>query len=108
MLFKIQLVIHLTFTGSKSENNVDAHFMSESGIVDLFVLMGPTPKDAIKQYASLTGVHPLPQYFTLAYHQCRWNYNDEDDVTSVVQNFDISDMPVDIMWLDIEYTNGKK
>lgn len=94
--------------GSKSENNVDAHFMSESGIVDLFVLMGPTPKDAIKQYASLTGVHPLPQYFTLAYHQCRWNYNDEDDVTSVVQNFDISDMPVDIMWLDIEYTNGKK
>lgn len=95
-------------SGSKSENNVDAHFMSESGIVDLFVLMGPTPKDAIKQYASLTGVHPLPQYFTLAYHQCRWNYNDEDDVTSVVQNFDISDMPVDIMWLDIEYTNGKK
>ncbi|XP_072378517.1 neutral alpha-glucosidase AB-like [Diabrotica undecimpunctata] len=95
-------------SGSKSENNVDVHFMSESGVADLFILLGPTPKAAVKQYASLTGVHPLPQYYTLAYHQCRWNYNDEDDVTTVVQTFDANDMPVDFMWLDIEYTNGKK
>ncbi|XP_074037232.1 neutral alpha-glucosidase AB [Leptinotarsa decemlineata] len=95
-------------SGSKSESSVEAHFMSESGVVDLFVLMGPSPRDTVRQYASLTGVAPLPQYFTLAYHQCRWNYNDEDDVTSVVENFDAHDMPVDIMWLDIEYTDGKK
>ncbi|CAH1961001.1 unnamed protein product [Acanthoscelides obtectus] len=94
-------------SGSK-ESSVSAHFISESGIMDMFVLMGPKPRDAVKQYASLTGVAPLPQYFTLAYHQCRWNYNDQDDVTSVVANFDIHDMPVDIMWLDIEYTDGKK
>jgi hypothetical protein len=48
-------------SGHKPENTVDAHFMSESGVFDLFVLMGPTPKDAVKQYASLTGVAPLPQ-----------------------------------------------
>ncbi|CAH1118336.1 unnamed protein product [Phaedon cochleariae] len=95
-------------SGSKSENNVDVHFMSESGIVDLFILMGPTPKETVRQYATLTGVAPLPQYFTLAYHQCRWNYNDEDDVTTVVDNFDSHNMPVDVMWLDIEYTDGKK
>ncbi|KAG5872523.1 hypothetical protein JTB14_004397 [Gonioctena quinquepunctata] len=95
-------------SGSKSDNSVEAHFMSESGIVDMFVLMGPKPRDAVRQYASLTGVAPLPQFFTLAYHQCRWNYNDEDDVSSVVENFDIHDLPVDIMWLDIEYTDGKK
>lgn len=44
----------------------------------------------------------------MGYHQCRWNYNDEDDVTTVVDNFDDHDMPVDVMWLDIEYTDGKK
>lgn len=44
----------------------------------------------------------------LAHHQSRWNYNDEDDVTTVVKNFDINDIPVDVMWLDIEYTDGKK
>lgn len=42
-------------SGSKSETNVNIHFMSESGILDMFILMGPTPKDAVKQYASLTG-----------------------------------------------------
>jgi len=29
--------------------------------MDFFVLMGPSPKDTIKQYASLTGVPILPQ-----------------------------------------------
>lgn len=48
------------------------------------------------------------QYFTLGYHQCRWNYNDEDDVRTVVENFDIHNMPMDVIWLDIEYTDNKK
>ncbi|XP_044751418.1 neutral alpha-glucosidase AB [Coccinella septempunctata] len=95
-------------SGQASESRVDVHFMSESGVVDLFILMGPTPKDCAKQYTQLTGVAPLPQYYTLAYHQCRWNYITEDDVTTVVKNFDEHDMPVDTMWLDIEYTDGKK
>lgn len=50
----------------------------------------------------------LMQYFTLGYHQCRWNYNDEDDVRTVVEKFDENDFPLDVMWLDIEYTEGKK
>lgn len=95
-------------SGSKTEASVDVRFMSESGIMDFFVLTGPKPKDVIKQYASLTGVHGLPQLFSLAYHQCRWNYNDQDDVTTVVANFDNNNLPVDVMWLDIEYTDAKK
>ncbi|XP_022900640.2 neutral alpha-glucosidase AB [Onthophagus taurus] len=95
-------------SGTKTESRVDVHFMSESGIVDLFILMGPTFGDAIRQYATLTGVAPLPQYNTLGYHQCRWNYNDEEDVKMVIENMDIHDFPVDYIWLDIEYTDGKK
>lgn len=44
----------------------------------------------------------------MGYHQSRWNYNDQDDVVTVVENFDKSDFPVDFIWLDIEYTDGKK
>lgn len=72
-----------------------AHFMSESGIVDVFVLLGETPQNTFKQYTDLTGSAPLPQQATLAYHQCRWNYNDEKDVTSVSENFDVHDIPMD-------------
>lgn len=95
-------------SGGTREDRVDVHWMSESGIVDLFVLLGPTPKEAVRQYAALTGVAPLPPYFALGYHQCRWNYVDQDDVASVVQRFDEHDLPMDVMWLDIEYTDAKK
>jgi mannosyl-oligosaccharide alpha-1,3-glucosidase len=48
------------------------------------------------------------QKFSLAYHQCRWNYVDEADVRGVDDNFDTHDIPADVIWLDIEYTDRKK
>ena len=51
---------------------------------------------------------PYFQTFTLGYHQSRWNYNDQDDVAQIADSFDRFDMPMDVMWLDIEYTDGKK
>ena len=46
-----------------------AHFMSEAGIIDVFVMLGPTPSDVFTQYTKLTGVGNLPQMFTLGLHQ---------------------------------------
>ncbi len=70
--------------------------------------MGPKPADVIRQYGRLTGTTPLPQMWAIASHQCRWNYNDEDDVLAVDANFDRHDIPYDSIWLDIEYTDSKK
>lgn len=50
----------------------------------------------------------LLQLFSLGYHQCRWNYNDEEDVRQVNENFDVHDIPMDVLWLDIEHTDGKR
>lgn len=95
-------------SGSGESSPLTAHFISESGIVDVFILMGPNPIDTYQQYTSLTGTHALPPLFSLAYHQSRWNYNDEKDVNDVSNNFDVHDIPMDTMWLDIEYTDAKK
>lgn len=38
-----------------------ANFMSEGGIIEAFILLGPTPNDAFKQYTDLTGVAPRSQ-----------------------------------------------
>lgn len=94
--------------GSRQADPPSAHFMSESGIVDVFVLLGPSPTDAFRQYTELTGSGGLPQIFAIGYHQCRWNYNDEQDVAQVAAKFDEHDIPMDTMWLDIEYTDAKK
>lgn len=95
-------------SGSGQEPQVDTHFMSESGIMDVFFFVGPKPLDVFRQYSALTGTAPLPPLFSLGYHQCRWNYNDEDDVRNVALGFDEHDIPMDVMWLDIEHTDQKK
>eukprot|EP00743_Colponemidia_sp_Colp-15_P003065 GILK01003313.1.p1 GENE.GILK01003313.1~~GILK01003313.1.p1 ORF type:complete len:953 (+),score=172.61 GILK01003313.1:342-2861(+) len=84
------------------------HWYSESGIMDVFFLLGPSPRKVFSQYASITGTAPLPQYFSIAYHQCRWNYRDQEDVSTVDAGFDEHDIPYDVIWLDIEHTDGKK
>ena len=48
---------------------VDTHWMSESGVIDIYLMMGPTPDDVFKQYGLLTGTAQLPPLFSIAYHQ---------------------------------------
>jgi len=83
-------------------------WISESGIIDLFLLPGSSPRALYQQYGQLTGTQELPPLFSLGYHQCRWNYKNEDDVASVHQKFEELDFPYDVLWLDIEHTDGKR
>jgi hypothetical protein len=65
-------------------------------------------EDVIKQYISVTGTPSMSQQFATAYHQSRGNYQDEADVDSVHAGFDEHYMPYDVLWLDIEHTDGKR
>lgn len=55
-----------------------------------------------------SGTQAFPPLFALGYHQCRWNYNDQEDVQAVDAGFDEHDIPYDFIWLDIEHTDGKR
>uniref|UniRef100_A0A4W6F6N1 Glucosidase II alpha subunit n=1 Tax=Lates calcarifer TaxID=8187 RepID=A0A4W6F6N1_LATCA len=94
--------------GSSETPQTDVRWISESGIIDVFIMLGPTPNDVFSQYASLTGTQSFPPLASLGYHQCRWNYNDQEDVQSVDAGFDEHDIPYDFIWLDIEHTDGKR
>lgn len=89
-------------------DGTDTHWISESGVIDLFLLPGPNPKVIYEQYGKLTGRVDLPPMFSLGYHQCRWNYRDEADVYQVHDKFEELDYPYDVLWLDIEHTDGKR
>jgi alpha 1,3-glucosidase len=86
----------------------NAHWMCEFGLLDVFLLPGTTPREILNQYSYLTGYNFLPQEFALGYHQCRWNYKDENDVLTVDAKFDEHNIPMDVIWLDIEHTDQKK
>jgi alpha 1,3-glucosidase len=93
---------------SREGGNTDTHWVSESGIVDLMFVPGPTPEEMYEQYAALTGGTALPPLFGLAYQQCRWNYKDQKDVATVNAKFEEHNIPYDVLWLDIEHTDGKR
>lgn len=94
--------------GVLGHTDTQTHWISESGLLDVFVFLGPTPEDLTRQYGELTGFTAMPQSFAIAYHQCRWNYVSDDDVKDVDRRFDKFKIPYDVIWLDIEYTHEKK
>jgi len=95
-------------TKSSETPTIETHWMFESGVIDIFILFGPKPTDVFRQYGQLTGNTPLPPLFSIAYHQCRWNYNDDQDVRNVNAGFEEHQIPYDVLWLDIEHTDGKR
>jgi alpha 1,3-glucosidase len=94
--------------GHSSEKSTETHWISESGILDILLLPGPTAPDVFAQYARSTGTPVMPAHWALGYHQCRWNYVSSDDVRTVQRRFDEENLPVDVFWLDIEYSDGHK
>ncbi|XP_061700761.1 neutral alpha-glucosidase C isoform X2 [Syngnathoides biaculeatus] len=88
--------------------HTDVHWLSESGVIDCLVLLGPSPAEMYRQYAQLTGFQALPPLFALGYHHSRWDDDTQEDVAEVDAGFDRHRIPYDVMWLDIEHTDGKR
>ncbi|CAH1168271.1 unnamed protein product [Phyllotreta striolata] len=86
-------------------DNPYAYFIVEKGAFDLFTLLGPTPKDFVRQFTGLTGRAHLPQIWALGYHQCRFSYKSQDDVKTVVALMGQNDFPFDVIYLDGDHTD---
>ncbi|KAG2941270.1 Neutral alpha-glucosidase [Phytophthora cactorum] len=93
---------------NKEANTKSSHWVSESGVFDLFLLAGPSSADLFSQYTLITGRAQLPPLFALGYHQGRWNYKNEADVARVNAGFDEHLIPYDVLWLDIDHTDGRR
>ncbi|KAH8611291.1 putative Galactose mutarotase like Glycosyl hydrolases family 31 [Trypanosoma vivax] len=105
-------ILFLNSAGMKvevvTEGILGCKWSTEAGLVDLFFFPGSTPALVQQQHASITGNTAMPPYFSLGYHQCRWNYRSTDDCLAVDQGFDKHNLPYDVLWLDIEHTDNKK
>ncbi|CAD6897786.1 unnamed protein product [Tilletia controversa] len=90
--------------GGSTGVDTHTHWFSESGILDVLIYLGPDAGQNLNLYTNQVGRTALPQFFALGYHQCRWNYLSVEDVLAVTKKFDEADIPMDVMWLDIEYS----
>ena len=100
--------IDISDGSSQGSTFKESHWLSESGDIDVFLMTDSSPMAVSRKFTSLVGTQQLPPLFALGYHQCRWNYRDEKDVADVEAMFEKLDYPYDVLWLDIEHTDGKR
>ncbi len=70
---------------------------------DVYLFAGPEPKQVISEYTALTGRTPLPPLWALGHHQSRYGYLTEADVRGVVARLQSERIPLDAVWLDIDF-----
>lgn len=83
-------------------------FGSGSGELNYYYIAGSSIADVLKGYTYLTGTCPLPQKWTLGYHQSRWGYITWEDVAEVAKNMRENDIPCDSIHFDIDYMQDYK
>lgn len=88
------------------ENDSYCFFGADEGNLDYYYFGADSLKDIIKDYTYLTGRTPLPQLWTLGYHQSKWGYVTEADVREVATKMRAYRIPCDVIHLDIDYMQG--
>jgi len=78
------------------------------GNFDMYFFMGPTMDDVVKQYYKVIGAPALLPYWSLGWHQCRYGYKDIWTVEKVVENYRKNNIPLDTMWIDIDFMDSYK
>lgn len=66
------------------------------------------PEELLERYHSLIGKAHIPPFWSMGYHQSRWGYKSLVEVVEVVDLFESYDIPIDGLWLDLDYMKDKK
>jgi len=89
------------------KTNHDSYsFGAEGGEINYYFFAGPTPKKIVEDYTALVGHTPLPPLWTLGFQQSRYSYEPESRVYEIAKTFRDKKIPVDALYLDIDYQNG--
>jgi len=89
----------------KAESSSNAFWLSERGNLECYIFVNHSNAEHFRSLSNVFGHCAMPQYFSLGYHQCRWSYEDQQDVLHVNEKFNEHEIPCDSITLDIDHTD---
>ena len=90
------------------ENSGYYFFSADDGNLDYYLIAGSSVGSVVSGYTYLTGTTPMPQLWTLGYQQCRWSYENRDELLAVAKGMRDNDIPCDVLYCDIDYMDNFK
>ena len=81
-------------------------FGAIGGQIQYYFIPGESIKEVVKNYTALTGRMEMPPLWSLGYQQCRFSYFSQEEVRELVKTFEEKDIPLDVVYLDIDYMDG--
>lgn len=78
---------------------------AEGGELNYYFFNGPEIKRVLREYGELTGFMTMPPIWSLGNQQSRYSYYPSEVAQAVVDRFRKDDLPLDVLFLDIDYMN---
>lgn len=75
---------------------------------DLWVIDGAPLDELVRLFRRIIGKPYIPPKWGLGYQQCRWSYLDHTQVREVARQFEAHRLPLDAIYLDIDYMERYK
>ncbi|XP_036974620.1 maltase-glucoamylase, intestinal [Acanthopagrus latus] len=73
------------------------------GILDFYMVLGPTPESVVQQYTELIGRPVLPAYWSLGFQLCRYGYANDKEISDLYKDMKKAGIPYDVQYGDIDY-----
>ena len=75
---------------------------------DLYLIEEESPRGIVRELRRLTGRSYIPPKWAFGFGQSRWSYMNADAVREVVRSYREADVPIDSVYLDIDYMDHYK
>ena len=73
-----------------------------------YTINGDSPEDIVRQFRKMIGTSYIAPKWAFGFQQCRWSYYTADEVRQVVKGYRENNIPIDAVYLDIDYMEGYK
>ncbi|XP_066565478.1 sucrase-isomaltase, intestinal isoform X2 [Amia ocellicauda] len=73
------------------------------GILDFYMVLGPTPELVVQEYTALIGRPVMPAYWSLGFQLCRYGYENTSEIEQLYKEMRSAGIPYDVQYADIDY-----